>query len=197
MPLRRFLGCLLLALCGGPPALAAGPSFDCAKVPEGSIAQLVCKDESLSRLDRQLAAAYAQATKKAVNERPNTLKPTQRGWVKGRDDCWKSDDKPACVRAAYVQRIVELQARYRLVEASAPVRYACDGDARNEVTATFFKTEPPSLIAERGDATSLMVSEPAASGAKYVGRNESLSEQQGTTTVVWGYGATPMRCVRQ
>jgi membrane-bound inhibitor of C-type lysozyme len=42
-----------------------------------------------------------------------------------------------------------------------------------------------------------MTSEVAASGAKYVGRNESLWERQGEATVVWGYGAKPMRCVRQ
>jgi uncharacterized protein len=197
--MRNILIVLVLALHAlsalGEPVPA--PSFDCRKVGAQSIPRLVCGDASLARLDRQLAAVYAEASKKAATQRPNLLKAEQRGWVKGRDDCWKSNDKPACVREAYVQRIVELQARYRLVEASAPVRYACDGDARNELVATFFKTEPASLIAERGDSSSLMVAEPAASGARFVGRNESLSEQQGVAAVVWGYGATPMRCLRQ
>jgi uncharacterized protein len=198
--MRRNLLALVLAL----PALSVSaepvpaPAFDCKKVGAQGIPRLICGDASLARLDKQLAAVYAQASKKAATQRPNLLKAGQRGWVKGRDDCWKSDDKPACVRQAYVQRIVELQARYRLVEASAPARYACDGDARNELVATFFKTEPASLIAERGDSSSLMVAEPDADGAaRFVGRNESLSEQQGVATVVWGYGATPMRCLRQ
>jgi hypothetical protein len=54
------------------------------------------------------------------------------------------------------KRIAELQTKYRLVPASEPVFYACDGDPRNEVIATFFQTDPPTLIAERGDRVSLM-----------------------------------------
>jgi uncharacterized protein len=194
---KHAWACLLGLALTAAPSWAASPSFDCRKVDAGSIAALVCRDESLARLDRQLTTLYAQARKKAVTQRPNLLPAEQRGWVKGRDECWKQDDKPACVRDAYVRRIVELQARYRLVEAGPPVRYACDGEARNEVVATFFKTEPASLIAERGDSSSLMLAEPAASGTKYVGRNESLWERGAEATVVWGYGATPMRCVRQ
>jgi heat shock protein HslJ len=64
----------------------------------------------------------------------------------------------------------------------------------DEVIATYFQTDPPSLIAERGDQTSLMFLEPSASGARYVGRNESLWEHQGEATVVWGYQEPEMRC---
>lgn len=77
----------------------------------------------------------------------------------------------------------------------ATVRYVCDGQPANEVVATYFETEPATLIAERGDSVSLMYVEPVASGAKYVGRNEWLWEHQGEATVVWGYGAPEMRCV--
>jgi hypothetical protein len=74
------------------------------------------------------------------------------------------------------------------------VFYACDGDPRNEVVATFFRTEPPTLIAERGDRSSLMVMQPAASGARYQGRNESLWEHRGEARITWGFGAPEMRC---
>lgn len=60
---------------------------------------MVCKDRALSALDRKLADAYAQATKQAVNEHPPVLKTEQRGWIEGRDDCWKSEDKRGCVEA--------------------------------------------------------------------------------------------------
>lgn len=191
------LGGVLLALvaASAAPAVGAqGSSFSCDKVPPGSIAEMVCKDRALSALDRKLADAYAQATKKAVNEHPPVLKAEQRGWIKGRDDCWKSEDKRGCVEAEYVRRIAELQARYRLVPATGPVRFACDGNPANELVVTFFPTEPPTLIAERGDSTSLMFLQPAASGARYAGRNESFWEHQGEAAVTWGYGAPVMKC---
>ncbi len=189
---------LSLFVCGfaAQAALAAGPSFDCAKVAEGSVPKMVCDDPALSALDRQLAVVYKQATQRAMNEHPATLRAEQRGWIKGRDDCWKAADKRTCVEQAYKQRIAELQARYRLVDARGPFRFACDGNASNEVIVTFFATEPPTLVAERGDSVSLMFLQPSASGSRYAGRNESFWEHQGEATVVWGYGAPEMRCAR-
>ncbi len=185
---------LIACVLGFPSVvLAQGPTFDCAKA-SGSIEKMVCADPELGTLDRTLSAVYSAALSKAANERPPVLKTEQRGWIKGRNDCWKADDKRACVVEAYRRRIVELQARYRLVHASSHVRYVCNGNPADEVIATYFKTDPPSLIAERGDQTSLMFLEPSASGARYVGRNESLWEHQGETTVVWGYQAPEMRC---
>jgi hypothetical protein len=84
----------------------------------------------------------------------------------------------------------------RLVAGTGPVRFTCDGDPRSEVVATFFPTEPPTVIAERGDSVSLMDLEPSASGARYQGRNESLWEHEGEALIVWGYGSPEMRCTR-
>lgn len=178
-------------------ALAGGPSFDCARVEAGSVEAMVCADGELTRLDRLLAQTYREAGKKAVNEHPPVLKAEQRGWIKGRNDCWKSADKRQCVADSYRLRIAELQARYRLVAFIGPVTYRCDDHPKSEVVATYFHTEPATLIAERGDRVSLMVQQPSASGARYQGRNESLWEHRGEATVVWGYGAPEMRCVAQ
>jgi membrane-bound inhibitor of C-type lysozyme len=98
------------------------------------------------------------------------------------------------VEEEYQRRIAELQARYRLVPGTGPVTYACDGNPANEVVVTFFKTDPPTMIAERGDSVSLMYLQPAASGAKYQGRNESFWEKGAEALVTWGYGAAEMRC---
>jgi uncharacterized protein len=65
----------------GGPARAQGPSFACGGVRAGSVEELVCKDGALAVLDRQLAEAYAAASKKAANEHPPVLKAEQRGWV--------------------------------------------------------------------------------------------------------------------
>jgi len=174
-----------------------GPSFSCAKVEAGGIEEMICKDAGLSALDRKLAGAYALAAERATNEHPPVLKAEQRGWVKGRDECWKSDDRRRCVEDAYTRRIAELQARYRLVTATGPVTFACDDNAASEVVVDFFPTEPPTLIAERGDTVSLMYLEPAASGSKYQGRNESFWGHGDEATIVWGYGAPVMRCKKQ
>ena len=192
-PVLIFLLFLGLVAYGGK-AGAADPSFDCGKVQAGSIEEIICKDEGLSGLDRKLAEVYKAASKKAANEHPPVLKAEQRGWIKGRNDCWKSDEKRRCIEEAYVLRIAELQARYRLVPATGPVFYACDGDPKNEVVVTFFETDPPTLIAERGDQVSLMYLQPSGSGSKYQGRNESFWEHHGEATVVWGYGSPEMRC---
>ena len=152
------------------------------------------QDGELSNLDRKLTGVYSEASRKAANEHPPTLKAEQRGWIKGRDDCWKSTDKRQCVGDSYTYRIAELQAKYRLVSATSPIVYACDGNRSNEVVATFFQTDPPTLIAEHGDSVSLMYAQPSGSGSKYQGRNESFWEHQGEAVVTWGYEAPEMRC---
>jgi len=184
----------LWALCPGSYSHAANPSFDCAKVRTPSAEALICADASLSALDRQMAQVYAAALKKARHEHPPVLKAEQRGWIKGRNDCWKSPDLNQCMTESYRLRIAELQARYRLVTPTSTVRYACDNQPANEVLATFFNTNPATLIAERGDAVSFMVQQPSASGVRYQGRNEWLWEHQGTATIAWGYNSPEMHC---
>ena len=175
-------------------AKAQGPSYACDKVRAGSIEAMICNDNELSALDRNLSGVYAAASPKATNEHPPHLKAEQRGWIKGRNECWKSDDKRGCVRGEYQRRIAELQARYRLVPGNGPVRFMCDGNPANEVVVTFFQTDPPTLIAEHGDSVSLMYVQPSGSGAKYQGRNETFREHQGKALITWGYGAPEMHC---
>ncbi|MGD2056091.1 MAG: MliC family protein [Gammaproteobacteria bacterium] len=179
---------------GGETAMSSGPSYACEKVEAGSIEAMICEDSGLSMLDRKLADTYQAASQKAVNEHPPVLKAEQRGWIKGRNDCWKSGDKRKCVQEEYRQRIAELQARYRLVPGTGPVTYICDGQPGNEVVATFFQTDPPTLIAERGDSLSLMYLQPSGSGTRYQGRNETFWEHQGVASITWGYGEPEMHC---
>lgn len=171
------------------------PSFDCTKPEKGSIEQMVCQDVELSALDNKMAQVYAEATQKAVDEHPPMLKAEQRGWVKGRDDCWKSDDRRACVITSYRDRIAELQARYRLVNITSTVTYRCPNNA--EVIATYFQTDPKTAIAEYGDSVSMMYLQPSGSGTKYQGRNEILWESKGEAKITWGYGSPEMNCVVQ
>lgn len=194
--MRSPLPILLLAFA---PALGAAaeplPAPACLGARPGSIAELVCRDPALSELDRQMAGIYAQARLKALHEKPPVLAIEQRGWLRGRDDCWKAlDDKRACVAESYRLRIVELQARYRLVPMRGPFRWQCGDSPADELVVHFFATEPPSLVAERGDSVSLMRQTPAASGARYEGRNEMFWEHQGEALLRWGYQAPELRC---
>ena len=197
--MRKFLvyGSFVIIAAAGlaaSSALAAGPSFDCAKAEAGSIEEMICNDPGLTALDVKLAAVYKEALAKATNEHPPVLKAEQRGWIKGRDDCWKSGDKKKCVEDEYTRRIAELQARYRLVKSTGPVFYFCDGNQAKEVVMTFFETAPPTLIAEFGDSSSLMFLEPSGSGSKYEGRNESAWIKGDDALVVWGFEAPEMNC---
>ncbi|UIP26691.1 MliC family protein [Photobacterium sp. TLY01] len=173
---------------------AAQPSFECTGVADGSIEAMVCQDEALAALDNKLSEVYQQAADKATNEHPPTLKAEQRGWVKGRNECWKADDKKSCTESEYQRRIAELQARYALIQATATVTYRCTDQPGSEVIATYYPTDPSTLIAERGDSVSLMYQQQSASGTKYVGRNESLWEHQGEAKITWGYGAPVLDC---
>ena len=62
-------------------------------VKAGIIEEMICFDKGLSALDRRPAEVYTIAIEKAVNKHPPILKPEQRGWIKGRNDCWKSDEE--------------------------------------------------------------------------------------------------------
>ncbi|QUJ68964.1 MliC family protein [Photobacterium sp. GJ3] len=158
---------------------AQQPSFDCHDVDAGSIEAMICQDPALAVLDNQLAEVYRQAAAKATNEHPPVLKAEQRGWIKGRNECWKAAEPQACVTSEYQLRIAALQAKYRLIPLTATVTYLCDDQPGSEVIATFFPTDPPTLIAERGDSVALMYQQESGSGARYAGRNESLWEHQG------------------
>jgi len=157
-----------------------------------TVDQLICSDPELLKQDQQLAEVYQQALLKAVNERPPLLKAEQRGWVKGKAECWKKDDKKACAATLYIQRIAELQARYELVPFSKKLLLSCDNNTANEISVRYYPTTPATLIADYGDQVSLMYQQPDQS---YVGRNEKLSEQNGIFTVQWGYEAPLQRCM--
>ena len=102
---------VLGAFCLVAPLVHAGqPSFDCSKATH-EIEQLICRDADLAALDRSLADLYAVVLKHTPADKQKALKAEQRGWVKGRDDCWKADDKHACAKGEYETRINELKDR--------------------------------------------------------------------------------------
>lgn len=167
---------IALALMLAAPAQArdARPSFDCAAA-ESSAEELVCADAALADLDGLVAARYAAALAKAraldagADAAEDELRAAQRGWISGRDDCWKADDLRACVEQAYLRREGDLVARWMLEEPTAVAVWTCDGSPANALVTSFFATTLPSVRFERGDAIDTGALAPTASGSRYEG----------------------------
>ena len=83
------LSCITCGLIVPAALLAQGPTFDCAKA-QGEVEQLVCSDPALAALDRKLDQVYKAAAAKATGKLAARLRAEQRGWVKGRNECWKA-----------------------------------------------------------------------------------------------------------
>ncbi len=165
---------VFLAFAAGSVALAAeGPSFDCTKA-DGTIEELICGDAELAALDRRLAEVYGQSIEaiEGLDDPGDTLaslRTWQRGWIKGRDECWKADDQRSCTAGEYRRRIAVLEASWQLVPHGDPVFYMCMEEPANEIVATFYEAELPAVRLERGDSTEIAVVERTGSGSRYEG----------------------------
>ncbi|WP_421782042.1 lysozyme inhibitor LprI family protein [Kiloniella litopenaei] len=143
----------------------SGPTFKCEKVTS-EVEKLICSDRDLMFLDHTLNGVY-NASLDAVNELPSQrqqaakskLMALQRGWIKGRNDCWKEQEEiKACVQDSYLHRIVRLQAEWGLTTVDKPAtRFTCDGNDRNEFYATELDLILPVVIVERGDSRDILV----------------------------------------
>ncbi|MGY4027096.1 MliC family protein [Aeromonas rivuli] len=157
-------------------ASAATPSFDCAKA-HGTTEQLVCQDAGLAALDNELAALYPKALAKLSAEQQKTEKAMQRGWIKGRNECWKENDSRQCVEESYQLRITELQIKGGQLMVPTPVDYQCDGEIR---LSTYFYNEAkrPAVVINLSEGAQqsqvLAFEAPSASGARYEGQNLTL-----------------------
>ncbi len=132
------------------------PAFDCAKA-ESSAEKLVCSDPALADLDKRLAYRFDAAVEVAKGldvgaaDAENLLRATQRGWISGRDECWKEPDLEACVRQSYLRREAELVAQYLLEEPLSVQTFVCEGGTADTFVAYQFDTELTAIRFERGD----------------------------------------------
>ena len=151
-----------------------GPAFDCSKA-ESSAEELICEDADLAALDRRVALRYAAALEAVrgldagADQAEDRLRAYQRGWIKGRDECWKADDLRDCVEFSYLRREGELVAEWLLEEPTGIAFWTCGGNPANEVVTYFFDTELPSVRFERGDTIDTGSLAPTGSGSRYEG----------------------------
>ena len=178
---------LLTCLLSSGAALAAeGPSFSCDKA-EG-MALKVCQSPQLSKLDRDLAALYKRVLGQADSDTQKQLKATQRGWIKGRDECWKASDADACIREQYQVRLVKLQIQSGAVQVPAAVEFDCDDNSKPFTAVFYNQLDPQAAVLTFGDDQTIAIAQPAASGSKYGADGVEFWEHQGEAKVKW-YGA--------
>ena len=109
---QKIKNMLLATVLFSATLYANQPSFDCSKVRKNSSESLICSSDELMDLDKERAAVYRQALPKASKD--DMLKAHQRGWIKGRNDCWKAEDEKKCMVDEYRLRIKELKEKYGL-----------------------------------------------------------------------------------
>lgn len=134
-------------------------------------------------MDPVWTAAMASAVATGMPEADvDEARAWQRGWIGGRNECWKAPGYEAfadvpegeairqCVETEYVRRIARLQADWALAEVTAgPVFWVCDGNPADEFVTTSFDTRPQTARVERGDQTEIMLRSRTASGTRYDG----------------------------
>ena len=130
MKLLSFSSVLLTNMILSTSLYSNQPSFDCDKVAKQSCEAIICRSNTLIDLDRELSDTYKQALIKAPKE--DMLKAYQRGWIKGRNECWKEDDAKGYMADLYRQRIQELQEKYALVDSEKQ-----DSGSSNQFDKTF------------------------------------------------------------
>jgi uncharacterized protein len=154
MTLRSISLLATLTLSAFAALAQDGPAFDCSKA-ESSAEKLVCDDADLAALDRRLADRFAAAVDVAegldvdAEETTNTLRAMQRGWISGRDECWKEPDLRVCVETQYLQREAELVAEFMLEPPSETLELICGTRA---LTVDTFATALPGVRVEEGDS---------------------------------------------
>ncbi|MDM0026293.1 MliC family protein [Variovorax saccharolyticus] len=182
-------------------AFAASPSFSCAR-PAGAAEEAVCQDETLAALDRETARLYGLSRANAGfdSQRRSELAATQRGWIKGRDACWKADDKRSCIRDAYVVRIAELRDGDAGVHGKGgvsigPVAVNCPDTGA--MAATFVNVEPPLAYLTGGGQSLVLTIARSGSGARYTASfpaGEATFWQKGPEAIVQLPGGKEQVC---
>lgn len=163
-----------------PPTGPVTPSFDCAKA-ESEAETMVCADYGLAALDNRLAEVYAsELTNPGASK---DLAATQRGWVKGRDECWKADDKKLCVEEEYRTRVAELQINSPDAMAATAVEFKCDDNSKPFTMAYYNNLDDKPAVITFGNDQAIIFPQPAASGTQFGRKGITYREHQGKAAV--------------
>jgi len=194
--IRKTMFVVVLAILLSPLSLLAAttnPSFDCNKA-ESESEKMVCSDPELARLDRELNRVYMLAFNNSALDKKGKryLRAEQVGWIKGRDETWKVEDKKRYVTELYVLQIATLLQKYpasRVANnegiSSGPTTYDCSG----EVLEAYYvqSNSPMGVIYFKGNIQGPLSRVPAASGTKY-----RIDYSNGMSLELWAKGKEAM-----
>ena len=158
-----------------PPPQKIAPSFDCEKA-EKNAEKLICGDNGLSALDKEVARLYRLASD-ALNATPGfeTLLDAQRKWLAERNTCFDQE----CLAEMHVRRVHQIRQSYsaaRKMEnasrSAGPYVLRCEGlDALVGVTVV---TTNPAYAHIEWRNSYLVMKKAQAPGVQYEGNFGSL-----------------------
>lgn len=163
-----------------PPAGPVTPSFDCSKA-SNEIEKLICSNYSLAAFDNRLAEIYTAELAKPDADK--NLATTQSGWVKGRDDCWKAEDKLQCVTEEYMSRIAYLQINSPGQMAATAIAFDCNDNSKPFYMAFYGELDNRPAVITLGNDQAFIFPLRSASGAKYGRKGIEYWEHQGEASI--------------
>jgi len=180
------------------PAYAAETSFDCSKATH-AIEKLVCGNDQLASLDRQLTADFHKAMQQVSGKDQDDLRASQAKWIESRNACAKEQDQTACATQSYKTRIAILGAKYGFAPTgTGTFLFTCDDAAKSSFYATFFSTDPPTMnLVTRPPApekAETLVQGMSGSGARYEGGNGIVFWNKGNDAQVEWPAGTNFNC---
>ncbi len=161
----------LLALV---PLPARAASYDCARATS-AVERTICANPRLSRLDEELASAFASMLGVVAN--PAALRERQREWMRERDAC--ADEH--CLERLYIRRVAGLRAGTRpLAESRAAAlgiyERRVDGAADPHAATLTIAAGSGDLVHVTGEATWIG---DAATGNVNTGTIDGMVRMQG------------------
>ena len=143
---------------------------------------MLCEDEELMKLDLYLDELYRAALKNFPEEELPSLRAIQRGWISGRNDCWKNAHIRRCVVDEYLTRLSELEVKTGYLIAPKAVNFICAEE--NLLSAYFYQTAvKPLAVLNFNQQQVFTWLNPSASGSRYTGQNIEFW-QKGTEAIL-------------
>ncbi|WP_052481070.1 lysozyme inhibitor LprI family protein [Gilvimarinus agarilyticus] len=171
------------------------PTFDCGTANLSGAEQVICEQPKLSWLDQALAQTYGAALEKTQDEEKRAqLKAEQRGWIKGRDECWKSPPLAACIEQSYTRRIAELTARFALIDPAVILTLTCHDASQKPLLARYYSTQPATLVLQRDDQAKLLYRQEGGGDATYAGQNVGFTQVDKYYQLRWGVAGAAVKC---
>ncbi|UTF58588.1 lysozyme inhibitor LprI family protein [Gilvimarinus sp. DA14] len=170
------------------------PSFSCAGERLSSAEQAICETPDLARLDLALHDSFQTLLRRLDDDAfTSHLRAVQRGWIKGRDECWKSPPINECVASEYAERLDALQQTAVQIEQARHVTAVCEQVPDLALTLRFYSSQPAVATVLWRENASLMYRE-STSPPLYRGADTEL-RAQGDEFIISGVEAdTPLHC---